>query len=126
MADPSPDAARRRTRTSGRKTARDEAQEPAHPDPGAPGSADGALAGVPFEEALSRLESVVARLEDGELELEDSLEAFEEGVRLTRHCAEQLGAAERRIETLVAEGDALVARPLELEEVRGAGASDDD
>lgn len=66
---------------------------------------------IPFEEALERLEAIVARLEAGDLELEAALAAFEEGVALSRRCAEQLGRAERRIETLVREGDGLAARP---------------
>jgi len=71
--------------------------------------------GVPFEVALARLESVVDRLERGELELEESLAVFEEGVALTRHCAGQLEAAERRIEVLVREGGEWLARPFEEE-----------
>ena len=43
-----------------------------------------------FEEALSQLEGLVARLEAGDLPLEEALRAFEEGVRLTRLCAERL------------------------------------
>jgi exodeoxyribonuclease VII small subunit len=66
-----------------------------------------------FEAALERLETVVDRLESGDLELEAALTSFEEGVRLTRQCAEQLDAAERRIEVLMKEGDAWVARPFD-------------
>lgn len=65
-----------------------------------------------FEAAMARLEAVVDRLEGGELELEVALASFEEGVRLTRYCAEQLDAAERRIELLMKEGDDWVARPF--------------
>ena len=76
----------------------------------------GAAAAVPelgFEGALSRLEGLVERLEQGDLELEEALAAFEEGVALSRLCAERLEAAERRIEVLVREGDQLTERPLE-------------
>jgi exodeoxyribonuclease VII small subunit len=66
-----------------------------------------------FEEALSRLESLVDRLEHGDLALEDALTAFEEGVRLTRRCAGQLEQAERRIDELVEEGGEWLRRPLE-------------
>jgi exodeoxyribonuclease VII small subunit len=69
-----------------------------------------------FEAALARLEGVVARLESGELPLEAALAAFEEGVALTRHCAEQLARAERRIEVLVHEGGRLVERPYAAED----------
>ena len=53
-----------------------------------------------FEEALSQLETLVARLEAGDLPLEEALRAFEEGVRLTRVCAERLEDAERRVHLL--------------------------
>ena len=68
---------------------------------------------LPFEEALSRLESLVDRLEHGDLALEEALTAFEEGVRLTRQCAAQLGQAETRIDELVEEGGEWLRRPLE-------------
>jgi exodeoxyribonuclease VII small subunit len=75
--------------------------------------ADVAEAPLPFEEALSRLEQVVDRLEQGDLELEQSLAAFEEGVRLTKRCVTQLDAAEQRIEVLMREGGDWVTRPFD-------------
>jgi exodeoxyribonuclease VII small subunit len=66
-----------------------------------------------FETALERLEGVVERLEAGELPLEEALAAFEEGVQLSRRCAEQLTAAERRIEVLVEQGDGVEVRPFD-------------
>lgn len=65
------------------------------------------------EAALDRLETIVDRLEAGELTLEESLSCFEEGVRLTRHCAEKLEAAERRIEVLTREGDRWAERTFD-------------
>ncbi len=53
-----------------------------------------------FEEALSQLEALVARLEAGNLPLEEALRAFEEGVRLTRLCSARLEDAERRVHLL--------------------------
>ena len=53
-----------------------------------------------FEAALAELEEIVARLEQGELPLEDSLRQFERGVVLTRICQKALGDAERRIRIL--------------------------
>lgn len=60
-----------------------------------------------YEEALSRLESIVASLERGDLDLEESMRRFEEGIRCSRLCAERLTAAEARIRKLVEteEGD---------------------
>ncbi len=77
------------------------------------GSADAAADGSSFETALEQLEAIVDRLEQGELELEDALRAFEAGVALTRRCAQQLSDAERRIEVLVREGESWEARPFE-------------
>lgn len=53
-----------------------------------------------FEQALSELESRVARLERGDLDLDDALRLFEEGVALVRECHETLDAAEARIVAL--------------------------
>ena len=72
-----------------------------------------------FEAALERLETIVDRLEQGDLELEQALAAFEEGVALTRRCAGQLEDAERRIEVLVREGEKWIARPFEENEEAG-------
>lgn len=53
-----------------------------------------------FEISLSELESRVARLERGDLEMEEALRMFEEGVALVRECHEKLDAAESRIVAL--------------------------
>jgi exodeoxyribonuclease VII small subunit len=54
-----------------------------------------------FEVALEQLQATVKKLETGELSLEDALKSFEEGVRLTRLCQQQLSAAEQRVELLM-------------------------
>ncbi len=56
-----------------------------------------------FEEALERLERIVALLERGDATLEDSLRYFEEGVALSRRCHELLASAEKRVSRLVRE-----------------------
>jgi exodeoxyribonuclease VII small subunit len=66
-----------------------------------------------FESALERLEGLVEQLESGELPLEDALTAFEQGVALSRRCAKELDAAERRIEVLVEQGAGLAAEPFD-------------
>ena len=53
-----------------------------------------------FEQALEQLESVVTRLEGGELPLEEALRTFEDGVKLARVCAARLEDAERRVRLL--------------------------
>ncbi|MBN2370153.1 MAG: exodeoxyribonuclease VII small subunit [Vicinamibacteria bacterium] len=54
-----------------------------------------------FEDALKRLEEIVARLEKGELPLEESLGLYEEGVKLSRLCHAKLEEAEGKIELLL-------------------------
>ena len=54
-----------------------------------------------FEKKLSRLEQIVQKMEKGELELEESLKLFEEGVKLSRECHTQLNEAEVKVKKLV-------------------------
>ncbi len=54
-----------------------------------------------FEDSLQRLESIVSKLEDGELSLEESLTLFEDGIRLSRECQKRLDQAGRRIDVLL-------------------------
>tara|TARA_R110002124_G_scaffold208776_3_gene375106 strand:- start:15109 stop:15309 length:201 start_codon:yes stop_codon:yes gene_type:complete len=51
-----------------------------------------------FEEALKRLEQIVSQLEDESITLEDSVNLYEEGVKLSKFCSEILDDAELRIE----------------------------
>ena len=53
-----------------------------------------------FEELLARLETIVKDLESEGLDLERSLEAFEEGTAIARECHQRLDEAERRVELL--------------------------
>ena len=62
-----------------------------------------------FETALRKLEDVVKRLESGDLSLDDSLKAFEEGVRQASFCARKLNEAERRVEMLIRQKDGSLA-----------------
>lgn len=54
-----------------------------------------------FEEALKELESIVARLEQGQVDLEDSIALYERGQALKAHCESKLKAAESRLEKIV-------------------------
>jgi exodeoxyribonuclease VII small subunit len=54
-----------------------------------------------FEEALRKLEAIVAKMEEGDLPLEESLKAFEEGVKLAKLCTKKLDEAERKVEKLI-------------------------
>jgi exodeoxyribonuclease VII small subunit len=58
-----------------------------------------------FEAAIAELESIVKKLEDGELALEQSLILYERGVQLSRFCHARLEEAERRIEILTDRGE---------------------
>ncbi len=54
-----------------------------------------------FEEALSRLEEIVDKLQSQDLLLEESLKLFEEGLKLSRFCHDKLQEAEKRVKKLV-------------------------
>jgi exodeoxyribonuclease VII small subunit len=57
-----------------------------------------------FETALEKLQLTVKKLESGDLSLEQALQGFEEGVKLTRICQEHLSGAEQRVEILMKGG----------------------
>ncbi len=85
-----------------------------NPQPAGP---EGAVSELKFEEAFQKLEAVIKKLEEGNLSLEDSLKAFEEGVRLSRHCSQKLDEAEKRVEILLRESNGrLVSQPFSLKE----------
>ena len=54
-----------------------------------------------FEDALKKLEDIVEKLESGSLELEESIQLFEQGVKLSLYCQQQLKQAEGRVQRLV-------------------------
>ncbi|MCZ6581249.1 MAG: exodeoxyribonuclease VII small subunit [Nitrospirae bacterium] len=58
-----------------------------------------------FEDALARLETIVAELEKGDLPLDDSLKIFEEGIKLSKTCLKMLDDTERNVEIMVQEKD---------------------
>jgi exodeoxyribonuclease VII small subunit len=64
---------------------------------------DEALGAIDFETALAELEELVDQMEAGDLSLEDSLKAFERGVKLTRHCQAALRSAELKVRKLTAD-----------------------
>ena len=69
-----------------------------------------------FEKALNRLEGIVSKLEGGDLDLEDSLKLFEEGIRLSRFCSQKLDEAERKVEILLRDREGVLrAQPFEPE-----------
>jgi exodeoxyribonuclease VII small subunit len=68
---------------------------PDKPAPGAP------VESLSFESALRELESIVSRLEQGEVGLEDSIALYERGTALKSHCERKLKSAESRLEKIV-------------------------
>ncbi|MGQ9607755.1 MAG: exodeoxyribonuclease VII small subunit [bacterium] len=71
---------------------------------------------IKFEDLLSKLESIVEKLEKGDLSLEESLSAYEEGIKLSRLCLKQLDEAERKIEMLTkGENGSIVLQKFEAE-----------
>ncbi len=76
------------------------------------------VAELSFEQALGELEAIVDRLDRGEIPLEQSIEAYERGTALRRHCEQKLAEARLRVERLVegeGEGGAVTAEPLDPE-----------
>ncbi|MFO1153119.1 MAG: exodeoxyribonuclease VII small subunit [Rhodospirillales bacterium] len=62
-----------------------------------------------FEDALSELETIVRRLEEGQAKLDDAITAYERGALLKRHCENKLNEAQGRIEKIVLGADGSVA-----------------
>ena len=83
-----------------------------------------------FETAIAELDTIVKKLEEGDLPLEASLELYERGVQLSRFCHAQLEAAERRIDVLNERGDlqpaaAMFGRDVEAPRPANAGPDPD-
>lgn len=71
---------------------------------------------IDFEAALEELEALVEQMEAGELTLEDSLKAFERGVKLTRDCQKALRDAELRVQVLTEDDQGLRLDDLDTED----------
>ena len=69
-----------------------------------------------FETSLQALEDIVSKMEQGTLSLEQSLEAFEQGVQLTRTCQSTLKEAEQRVSKLTQKDDSYELDSLNTEE----------
>lgn len=75
------------------------------------------IAGLTFEKALAELESIVQRLEQGKVELEESITIYERGEALKKHCQALLERADARIEkiTIGPDGRGTGTTPLDVE-----------
>ncbi|MFA4915708.1 MAG: exodeoxyribonuclease VII small subunit [Syntrophales bacterium] len=69
-----------------------------------------------FEDSLGKLEKIVRKMEEGDMTLEESLKAFEEGIKLARSCTAKLDEAQRRVDILLKQGGELAIKPFEGEE----------
>ena len=65
-----------------------------------------------FEDSLAELEELVTKLERGEISLEESLQAFERGVTLTRSCQKALQEAEQKVQILLEKSGKQVLEPF--------------
>lgn len=59
---------------------------------------------IEFETALKKLETIVEKLENGDLSLEEALKQYEEGVRMADVCSKRITEAEKRVEVLMKTG----------------------
>jgi len=66
------------------------------------------MAEIKFEDALKKLEKIVESLEDGDLPLDEALEKYEEGIRLSKACAKKLEVARKKVEILLKNEDGSV------------------
>jgi len=66
-----------------------------------------------FEKALQELETLVEKMEQGDMSLEASLKAFERGIQLTRTCQQALAEAEQKVEQLLEKQGELKPEPFE-------------
>jgi exodeoxyribonuclease VII small subunit len=84
---------------------------------GAGNSQDGDVEQLSFERAIEELESIVRRLEDGKVPLEESVAIYERGEALKRRCEDLLRQAEARVQkiTLDASGTPTGIEPLDIE-----------
>ena len=71
---------------------------------------------IDFEQSLAQLETLVEKLENSEFTLEQSLQAFEQGVKLTRQCQQALSQAEQKVQLLIEENGQSTAVPFEGDE----------
>jgi exodeoxyribonuclease VII small subunit len=78
-----------------------------------PESSDSSVTPPAFEHSLAQLEALVARLESGDLPLDEALASFEQGVRLTRDCQGALSAAQQKVQLLLQRGENLVLEDFE-------------
>ena len=79
-----------------------------------------------FEDALKKLEKIVGDLENGNIPLDEALEKYEEGIRLSKVCAKKLEVAKKKVEILLkAEDGSLELKPFDEKSVDEEGDAKD-
>ena len=72
---------------------------------------------VTFEKALAQLEQIVKEMESGNLDLENALKKFEEGIKLSQFCSQKLDETEKRITLLMSKADGSVTEtPFQIDD----------
>ncbi len=74
------------------------------------------LSELTFEQAADRLESIVNKLESGEVPLENAIDLFQEGMILSKHCHQKLEKAEMKIDEILEKDGSLIKKPFEYED----------
>ncbi|TCZ77460.1 exodeoxyribonuclease VII small subunit [Paenibacillus albiflavus] len=67
-----------------------------------------------FEQAMDKLEALVAQLESGDVPLEQAIELYQESMKLSQLCSQKLAQVERKIEMLVEEDNGLSTKPFPI------------
>ena len=74
------------------------------------------IAAMSFEDALAELESIVRRLEGGQVKLDDAIQSYERGAQLKQHCEKKLNEAQQRVDRIVLAPDGSVTvEPAKLD-----------
>lgn len=75
-----------------------------------------AVSSLSFEEALVELETIVRKLEDGNMPLDDSIKTYERGILLKNHCDSKLKSAQIKIEEVMASAEGVQTKPFSMDE----------
>lgn len=68
-----------------------------------------------FEDALAELEKIVQKLEQGQVKLDEAIDAYERGAALKKHCEARLAEAQARIEKITQNAGGIAAEPANLD-----------
>ena len=72
-----------------------------------------------FEQSLAELEALVEKMESGEMSLEESLKAFEQGIKYTRDCQQALDKAQQKVQLLIQKNGVTETQPFQVDDSEG-------